>query len=130
MQSAVADAVRLLKALIVARLAHDARSIALRLHLGSCRYQSDRDRHRPNLVGGGLEWPPGACLECGVSGHHHRHQRNGLHVSRERLHPGAGFRHSVAGRFGVGALAGFLLGAVIKVETRRLGQDEGLEFLA
>lgn len=41
--------------------------------------------------------------------------------------------HSViarTGRFGVGALAGFLLGAVIKVETRRLGQDYGLEFLA
>jgi Histidine kinase-, DNA gyrase B-, and HSP90-like ATPase len=34
------------------------------------------------------------------------------------------------GRFGIGALAGFLLGSTIKVETRRLGEAEGLQFSA
>lgn len=34
------------------------------------------------------------------------------------------------GRFGVGALAGFLLGSLIEVETRRLGKSDGLKFVA
>ena len=34
------------------------------------------------------------------------------------------------GRFGVGALSGFLLGSLIEVETRRLGNSDGLKFVA
>ncbi|MBY6069614.1 ATP-binding protein [Leisingera aquaemixtae] len=34
------------------------------------------------------------------------------------------------GRFGIGALAGFLLGSLIEVETRRYGESKGLKFSA
>ena len=42
----------------------------------------------------------------------------------------AGSEIARTGRFGIGALACFLLGSTIDVETRRLGQESGLKFNA
>lgn len=41
---------------------------------------------------------------------------------------GGGSEIAITGRFGVGALAGFLIGEKITVETRRLGEEIGLVF--